>query len=328
VATFFVKHMNEPPRSLRSLNARVPAALDELVRRLLEKDPEDRPVDAHRVHQDLLEMLRAREVAAPPTAEAEPLSAAPPVTLAGGAADHWARRIFVLEQMLARAYGEKRRAPSELTRLLDEVNTLVREVVRLRTESMDAQRTLEEIDLRGRDKRAQLGFAVDQLGVDGSKSKEELRAARDAHERAATDCADARERFLGAHREVVVWEGRSGFLEPWADLAQAYRGVADAVDEWNAYRGEERRAQEQAEVAERSANDLEFQIRELRAALAKQEQELDDERTKCRLHIEENGNRADGLEAQLIELTSRFCKPLRTNPELAPLFKELETEAA
>jgi serine/threonine-protein kinase len=328
VATFFVKHMNEPARSLQALNARVPKALDELVAKLLAKDPKDRPIDAHRVHQDLLDLLREREVAAPPTAEAEPLSVAAPITLAAGAADQWARRIFVLEQMLSQAYGARQRAPGELTGLLDEVNTLVRNVVSLRAESMDAQRTLEEIDLRGREKRAQLGFAVDQLGVDGSKSKEDLRAARDAQKHAEDECKAARERFELAHKEVVIWEGRSGFLEPWADLAQAYRGVADAVDEWNAYRGEERRSQEASEVAERSANDLDFQIRELRAALAKHEQELDDERAKCRIRIEANGNAADTIESQLLELTTRFCQPLRARPELASLFKELETEAA
>jgi hypothetical protein len=84
----------------------------------------------------------------------------------------------------------------------------------------------------------------------------------------------------------------------------------------------------QAEVAERSANDLDFQIRELRAALAKHEQNLDEEREKCRAHIEANGNTADAIESQLLELTTRFCQPLRERPELAPLFKELETEAA
>ena len=327
VATFFVKHMNEPPPSLRSINPRVPQALDELVVKMLGKDPKDRPVDAHRIHADLLEILKEREVAGPPATGDEALSVAAPITLAAGAADQWARRIFVLEQMLSRAFGAKQRAPGELTGLLEEVNQLVRQVVSLRSESMDAQRTLEEIDLRGREKRAQLGFAVDQLGLDGSKAKEELRAAQASQKRGEDDCKSARERFELAHKEVVIWEGRSGFLEPWSDLAQAYRGVADAVDEWNAYRGEERRSQEASEAAERVANDLDFQIRELRSALAKAEEELDDEREKCRASIHRNGNEADMLESQLLDLTTRFCQPLRARPELAPLFKELEIEA-
>jgi serine/threonine-protein kinase len=311
-----------------ALNARVPPALDELVAKMLAKDPKDRPVDAHRIHQNLLDLLREREVEAPPTPESEPLSTAAPITLAAGAADQWARRIFVLEQMLSKAFGNKHRAPGELTSLLDEVNVVVREVVRLRAESLEAQRTLEAIDLRGREKRAQLGFAVDQLGVDGSKSKEDVRTAHDAQKHAEEECKAARDRFELAHKEVVIWEGRSGFVEPWSDLAQAYRGVADAVDEWNAYRGEERRAIEAAELAERNATDVDFQIRELRTALVKHEQELDDEREKCRERIESNGKAADAMESQLLDLTTRFCQPLRARPELAPLFKELEMEAA
>ena len=328
VATFFVKHMNEPARSLQALNSRIPTSLDELVGKMLAKDPKDRPVDAHRIHQNLLDLLKEREVAAPPTPEAEPLSAAAPITLAAGAADQWAHRIFILEQMLSRAFGNRQRAPADLTSILDEVNAVVREVVRLRAESLEAQRGLEAIDLRGREKRAQLGFAVDQLGVDGSKSKEELRSAHDAQKRAEDECAAARGRFELAHKEVVIWEGRSGFLEPWSDLAQAYRGVADAVDEWNAYRGEERRAIEAAGIAERNATDMDFQIRELRNALVKHEQELDEEREKCRARIESNGKEADALESTLLELTTRFCQPLRSRTELAPLFKELEMEAA
>ena len=328
VATFFVKHMNEKARPVSSLNPKVPSALDSLLDKLLEKDPKDRPVDAHRVHQDLLEIVRERDGAAPPNADEEPLSVAAPITLAAGAADQWARRIFVLEQMLSRAFGAKQRAPGELTELLDQVNAAVRKVVTLRSESMEAQRELEAIDLRGREKRAQLGFAVDQLGVDGSKSKEELRAARDSQKRAEDDCKAARERFELTHKEIVIWEGRSGFLEPWSDLAAAYRASADAVDEWNAYRGEEKRSIEAAEIAERGANDLDFQIRELRAALTKHEELLDAERSKCRERIESNGREADALETQLLELTTQFCQPLRERPELAPLFKELEEEAA
>jgi len=328
VATFFVKHMNEPPPSPRKKNADVPEALDELVRKMLAKDPKDRPVDAHRIHQDLLEVLKLREVAAPPKADEEPLSVPAPVTLAAGAADQWARRIFVLEQMLARAYGAKQRAPGELTGLLEEVNDVTRKVVALRSTGLEAQRELEAIDLRGREKRSQLGHAADQLGVDASKAKEELRAAREALERAAEDCKKARARFESTHKEIVIWEGRSGFLEPWADLAQAYRASADAVDEWNAFRQEEIRAQETVDAADRQVNDLDFQIRELRANLAKREQELDDEREKCQERIKTAGNEADRLETQLVELTTRFCQPLRARPELAPLFKELETTEA
>jgi eukaryotic-like serine/threonine-protein kinase len=328
VATFFVKHMEEPPPPLRSLNARVPDKLDDLVLRMLAKTPADRPVDAHRVHQDLLEIIREREAVAPPSADAQYIHSAAPITLTAGPADQWARRMFVFEQMLSRAFGTKTRAPGELTNLLDQANNLVRQVVGLRLESFKSQEMLEHIDAKGREKRAQLGFAVDQLGVDASKAKEDVRSARESLRRSEDETKAARERFGTSHKEALFWEGRCGFMEPSADLAQAYRAIADSVDEWIALQQEARRAQEIADAAERVANDLDFQLRELRAALTTSEQELDDARAKCERAIHSQGTEADRLESDLLELTARFCQPLRARPELAPLFKELETEAA
>jgi tRNA A-37 threonylcarbamoyl transferase component Bud32 len=328
VATFFVKHMEAPPPLVRSLSARVPETLDDLVQRMLAKAAADRPVDAHRIHQDLLEMIREREAVAPPSADEEIVHSAPPATLAAGPADQWARRMFVFEQMLAKAYGAKARAPGELTTLLEQANDLVRQVVSCRLDSFRSQEMLEQIDSKGREKRLQLGFAVDQLGVDASKAKEDLRTSRETLRRCEEETKGARTRYEAAHKEALYWEGRCGFLEPTADLALAYRAIADTVDEWIALQQEVRRSQEAADIAERLANDLDFQLRELRGALAKHEQELDDARDQCEALIRETGQRADGLETDLLELTTRFCQPLRARPELAPLFKELETAAA
>ena len=77
VATFFIKHMNEAAPSLRKHVPNVPAALDELILRMLAKTPEERPVDAHRVHQELLAIIEERPGAAPPKAEEEPPSSVP-----------------------------------------------------------------------------------------------------------------------------------------------------------------------------------------------------------------------------------------------------------
>jgi serine/threonine-protein kinase len=331
VTTFFIKHMNEPAPTVRSRNARVPDSLTELVAKLLAKTPAERPVDAHRVHQDLLDIVREREMVAPPTADEEEQAtqaAEGPITLSAGVVDPWAHRIFVLEQMLARAFGEKGRAPGELRALLDEVNALVHRVEELRIGAVAAQRELEGIDVRGREKRGQLGFAVDQLGVDASKAKQEVRAARDAQKRAEKDVEDARSRYQDAFKEIVIWEGRSGGLEPWPDLALAYRAAADSVDAWSALRSEERRTHAAAEAAEQVVTDLDFQIRELRAAIQKHETEIDEARGRCEEQLRGHGAETERLEKQLLEMTTRFCTPLRTRPELETLFKELEAGAS
>jgi eukaryotic-like serine/threonine-protein kinase len=329
VASFFVKHMNEAPPAPRTRNPRVPEALERLVLRMLAKTPAERPVDAHRIHQDLLDIVADREIAAPPTTGQEaPPSSHAPVTLAAGAGDHWARRIFVLEQMLTRAFGAKQRAPGELTELLDEVNRVVRQVVDHRTQALDEQSVLEQIEVRGRDKRAQLGVAVDELGVDVSRAKEELRAAREAFRRAEDDAAMARSLFEAVQRDVVYWEGRSGFVEPSTDLANAYRTAARVVDSWIDKRNAELETIKGVEAAEQVTGDLDFQLRELRTALSSHEQELDEARARCQERISARESDAEALEAQLAELTTRFCEPLRARPELEPLFRELETTEA
>jgi hypothetical protein len=193
---------------------------------------------------------------------------------------------------------------------------------------MLAQRQLEDIETRGRDKRTQLGRAIDQLGVDGSKAKEDLRAAREAAKRAEDRTRVARSAFEAAHHDTIYWEGRSGMAEPWPDLARAYRVTADAVDEWARVRVEERAAASAAEAAEQLTTDIDFQIRELRHAIQTHEHDLDELKGQRQQDIQTNGMEADRLETELFELTTRFCKPLRARPELAPLFKELETEVA
>ena len=182
--------------------------------------------------------------------------------------------------------------------------------------------------MRGRDGRQRFGFAVDALGIDTSKAKDEVRAARAQAADLAERIKQAQTRFMAAHKEITYWEGRSGFREPYADLSKAYRAAADDVDAWLAIRKEEQKAALACETADRNVSDLEFQIRELRAALANHEQEIEAEQRKCEHQITDLGKLAETLETELMALTARFCEPLRRRPELGPLFKELEAEAA
>ncbi|MER5783860.1 serine/threonine-protein kinase [Streptomyces mobaraensis] len=53
------RHLYEPPVPVRRLRAEVPPALEELVLRLLAKDPQDRPADAQEVYRALVPLLPA-----------------------------------------------------------------------------------------------------------------------------------------------------------------------------------------------------------------------------------------------------------------------------
>jgi serine/threonine-protein kinase len=327
IPTWFIKHMKEVPPPLRSVVPDAPEPLERLIASLLAKDAKDRPVDAHSVHGELVEISRRLRVPVPVEPEAEAASIRPPASsLAPAGLDRWARRTMLFDQMLQRAFASS--PPGELLRMLGEIKRLVGAIGTARAEGSKQQRALESIESRGREGRQRFGFAVDALGVDASRAREEARTARAAVEPLTAAALAARDAFVASHGDVLQWEGRSGFQEPWAQLSAAYRASADRMDAWVAARTAEKRALEVAEGKAREVTDLEYQIHELRAALQRMEQGVEAERTEIERRIHELDQESDRVEAELLALAGQFCAPLRKRAELGPLFQELEADAA
>lgn len=90
----------------------------------------------------------------------------------------------------------------------------------------------------------------------------------------------------------------------------------------------ERAAQAVVEEKERLVTDLDYQIAELRAALANHEQGIDRDRDATQKRLVELNAGAERAEAQLVALATTFCTPLRARPELGPLFQQLESDAS
>jgi serine/threonine-protein kinase len=322
--TYLVKHVTERPPPPRSVDPRVPAQLDALVMQLLEKDPRARPVDAHRVEQDLLALAASLHAPVPPDPEKDAASSHPAAfSLPAPGMEpsrEWASRLEVFEQMRSRSGGGYQ---GDVDRMLVEMRELVAELSEARRSGAIEQRKLDEIDARGREGRQRFGFAVDALGLDASRARDELRAAQIDFDRLAHQSKRAAATYSAAQREIVTWEGRSGLEEPYRQLADAYRQCAQAVDAWMVARKIERSALAALDEKGRTVTDLDYQIGEMRGALASHEQAIEREHESAHERLVERNARAERIEARLLAVATRFCEPLRARPELGSLFHSL-----
>ena len=328
VPSFLLKHLKEPPPKISDRNVRVPPELESLVDSLMAKDPKQRPVDAHRLHNDLQAISAKLGIAPPPEIVDEqkaqaraPAATLPPVTL-----DRWVRRMMIFEGMLQRAFPQG--APPEQRKTLDMVKKFVAEITQVRGSSVEDQRKLEALDGRTREGRERFGHAVDALGVDASKARDFARQAREGVGPYTQAVQRATQMTKQIHAEIMHWEGRSGFQAPYGELSAAYRKAADFMDHWLQAADLEKQAIAWAEAKEQEVTDLDFQIQELRAQLSKFEASTEQEHADLEKRVIIAGKKATELEENLLELATRFCAPLRARPELAPLFSELETESA
>jgi serine/threonine-protein kinase len=323
IGSILVQHLTASVPSLSAQGVGVPLQLDNLIQSLMAKTPGQRPVDAHRVHAELLDICKSTGINLPTDPDRTvPDPWEPPRSLPPTQVDRWARRIAVFEQMLSKAHGPH--PPALLTTLLDKIRAQVVEVRTLRFAEAAEQNKLEVLEAREREGRQRFGFAADALGLDVSRARNDARQAQldaaDAASRAALHTSRLRQ--LQAAARSLEEQAPAGVPSP--ELAALYRQCADEIDAWEQTAQQSASLRQRADEADREVADLEYQIQELRAGLTRLEQSSERERAQVEAAVVELGSRAETLQNELLQLATDFCDPLRRFPALAPMFRDLE----
>ncbi|MCB9632872.1 MAG: protein kinase [Sandaracinus sp.] len=315
VAGFVLAHLEEVPPRVRVDVPKVPHALDDLVAELLQKRPEDRPVDAHDVARRLAALGASHVVT---DRRATTRTSALPRTVV--TLDRWEGRLPIFEAMLERAYPTG--APPELEEHLAAMRAALGRLRALRTDAMEAQRALESVEADVQGRRERLGHAVHVLGVDLSAARNETRRLADLRAKEAEELDAAHTRFTQADAALARVR-EPGAIPTDADVAAARRCL-EALEAWTQARHELDRHDRAHVVAQHRERDVGFQVEELRMALAKAERELDERANASRAKLAELGGERRQEEMRVLWLASKITTPLRDHPELRALFDRLE----
>ncbi|MBK8258394.1 MAG: protein kinase [Polyangiaceae bacterium] len=307
-------HLKQTPPRIRELVPDAPDSLDSLIAQLLEKEPMYRPVDAHRVLLDLNNIAGELGIQIPPDAEAR----APALLGAPPGADLWARRGDLFDRMFKRAGS-----PPELARQAESLKNDSLRLSEILTRAQSLAQTLASLEEGGYRDRFQIGQQMEARSSEASSLRAEARSARARVVPLANKAKAYPSQVQAAHKDLIFWEGRSGFTEPYRELAQAYKKLADLCQQWFTVRQQELEAEAMANDRERQLGEIDAQIREFRTRLADVDGRVENDRKPALEGLSKLGSEADQVEGQLLMVASRFCGPMRSKPELGQLFQEL-----
>jgi tRNA A-37 threonylcarbamoyl transferase component Bud32 len=326
---FFIQHLQTPPPPPRSFVPELPQELEDLILQLLAKEPQDRPVDAHAVARvlapmaptDLRRALATRAEAREVTVAAGVSSASrtlPPVTV-----EDWVQRSLIFREMLERAFpaGD---VPEALVDMLGRIRGNLVRSEELRSEGLGAQRALEVIEGRAREGRERLGHAVQILGEDLSRAREEARTATAKVAPYLEPAREAEAAFREAQERVrALADDPKG---PPDALMQATADLEAAAKRWIPLSRAARDARRWLAPRTGAVEDLQFQVEALRRQLEAVEAEYEEARSEHTQRLDELGTEIGEIEQRLTDIGARFMAPLRGRPELAELVRRLETE--
>jgi hypothetical protein len=235
--------------------------------------------------------------------------------------ERWQRYGGVFNKMVE--LGFPNGAPDLTRGGLQEIVGRVGQLAELGQKGLFEHNGIGEILDRARVGRKNIADQMDTLHDDAKDVRKELRPLKIAAERHGEKAVGFPAQALELHKEVVRWEGRSGFTEPYKELADAYRAMGEIIEKWWSVRSAQLACERDAADKDEIIVGVNAKLDELREALRVHESNLEAEIATCEAKLAQLGASADKLEAELLDLASRFSAPLRSKPELGACFRDL-----
>ncbi|MBW2457015.1 MAG: protein kinase [Deltaproteobacteria bacterium] len=309
----------EPAESLGARLGKVAAPIVTWLERMLTRMAPDRPSNAHVA----LGELRTACKEAGQAIDDDPGGAA-----AAGEADldgcfaRWSRFSEVFTKMADTGFPGG--APDQTRNTLQMIQGRAEQLSEIAKKAKFEHGGMNDISVRATEGRKNISDQMDALNGEAGEIHEQLSPLTIAAARHGENAEPFPARAREQHREVLRWEGRSGFREPYQELVTAYNEMAEIIDKWWGVRSAQLTCHQQAEALEQKVSKLEVQVDELRSALGVHESNLTAEIEASEKALHDLGVEADRLEFELLDLASRYSAPLRAKPELGGCFRELE----
>jgi eukaryotic-like serine/threonine-protein kinase len=316
-----LKHMREPA-PLPSQKARgIPADLDLLVRKLMEKDPKKRHRDAYHLLEDLRKIGESLpSVRASVPARGEPSGARrrdaimsiPPTATGAQLPSTLERRVQFFRELAERAHGA-----SPPPWLLQAIEELARRVTDARTLERDLTQTGASTSGREteiRNMRLRLGRAIDELGRDESRAAGEI-------DELYRKLAEARVQHAGAEAPLAraLAAIRTGGSTVTRDVAMALRDAGAVAGSWLEAESQIESLGQQLRVRERERDDLRFQVSQMKGRLGGMNAEQDVELGAMRAHNTDLDRRHGALSDEIAQRAASITQHFANFPELREL---------
>lgn len=304
--------------SPRKYRPEIPEKAEEIILKLLEKDPANRFRDGHHLKEELKEMQRslpAREWDAP--TETAPAAPPPPPPAQTPGVVEWSRTAANFLRAVARAYPDGN-APDEVQSAADQIWELASRASRLEGELESHSKRLEAIEKRGRALRAEIGRKVEDLAGEESRALRDASGERDMLSQLILKRKRAQREYLAAQAEVQDAGANIERVRRAFETLGATRAKVDTLE--TVSRDYERRARMKEDVA----GERRKQIEELRAQLKRYSEALENDLQTGRERIANRVREALTYEKAFGEASTLLLDHLRDKPEVRELLEEID----